>query len=132
MDGIEQHVDRKPAGFWLSVTDGIWSWKSYVETYFDNRKITLNNRFDFNVDLSNMIVLEDESDVADFTEIYGAVGYQDYTGRDVIYIDWALVAQDCDGVYVPRPTHFTRKFDWLHGWDVESVVTWRSETLKIA
>ena len=112
---------NKPQGFWMSIPEGPGSWHEFASGYLFRK--SLAHRHDFTVDMDNVLTLDNESDIADFSAIYG-------NGNSAYNIEWKRVAQDMDGVHIPNPNEYCERYTWLERWDVYSLVVWNSDSLK--
>lgn len=119
----------KPRGLWLSDEDD-FGWRAWCEAEaFRLEALRFATRFTLRPN-HQVRILRSRGDILRFTDDYGAPPpwpIESWTLRQGFYIDWALVAQDYQGLLI-TPYQWSMRLDqrcfWYYAWDCASGCVW--------
>lgn len=124
---------QKPHGLWLSDESANISWKSWCENE-EFRLNTFTYRTDFEVDLTNVLWLQSELDILNFTDEWADIRRERYNNREFTnyIIPWDRVGQQYNGILITPyiwECRFTIKTTWYNTWDCASGCFWNPNCL---
>lgn len=125
----EQSIHFKPRGFWFSVKgDDDWPTLCRSEDFWIER-----------LEVCHEVVLADGWDILHISTPQGLLDLTERFGEklhpniDRLYINWAKVAEEYDGIIID-PYQWGLRLDdrvfWYYSWDCSSGVIWNLEAIK--
>ena len=129
----KQYYRRKPRGFWLSVNEYHKNtWKQWCKSA-DFRIDSLKYVTKFKVDLTNVLVIENESDLNRLDNKYTLL----YEGGGHNRIDWDKVKKDYSGIFIDKyngkryDSNKWKETEYYYYWDCSSACIWDLNILTI-
>lgn len=117
----------KPNGLWLS-DESDYGWQAWTKDndFMHERWV---HKTEFEVDLSNLCILEDYDDIELFTKAYIPNGK---ISINKFYLNWPKVYEDYSGLLI-TPYVWSARLDfmWYYGWDCASACIWDLSVLKV-
>lgn len=128
IESREQLIDSdwpspKPIGFWVTI-DGEKCWRTFC-LQEDFRLSELENCYEISIDLSNILLINNNTDFDYFTRHYR--GSDRYRGK---MISWGEVAKEYKGVVISPFLWDRCHVTWYSGWDVASGCIWDTSAIK--
>lgn len=130
---VIEHMDYKqetfkPNGIWYQI-DG--SWESWVSIEMPDWLVENNNKYELDIDMSNVLVLDTLDKMYSFNTKYKVLD-----GERLLFesIDWNRLSLDYDGIEIPFYMYSLRMnadFHWYYSWDVASGCIWNTSIIKI-
>lgn len=117
----------KPNGFWISPSEGSDTWYDFCKAEEFNLD-GLRVKYDVEIDLTNVLVIDTLKKFDDFEESYGKQ-LCDITKTSKV--DWVSVCRKYSGILI-APYFWERRYrNWYYGWDCSSGCIWDTSILKL-
>lgn len=123
----------KPSGFWVSVEGNDDGWREWCQAEsFGLERLSHEHEVILD-DKANILYLKNAADIDEFHAKYKAPTFTSDKLRDRLYIDWARVAKDYQGIII-APYCYERRLDsnafWYYAWDCASGCIWDADAIK--
>lgn len=116
----------KPSGVWYGFG---MNWVEFVTKEIPVRR--KKYLYEFEVDTSNMIILNSVKDVTEFTKEY--ISEKEHWMSSLGLINWERVSEKYSGIELPTyhsSLRYKSGLHWYYPWDIASGCFWDSSVLK--
>ncbi len=132
---VKQDINWKPAGIYMAKNN---TWKNYIKKEIGENSNIYKYKVIFDNKL-NLCKLNNFKDVEYFVVKYGNKNDKNKTKNKYTLINWKLVAEDYDGIYITTKVLNTsnKKKDWITKhlfitmFDVETICVWNIKKIKL-
>jgi hypothetical protein len=111
----------KPKGLWYACG---FDWVEWCEG--ENFRLEgIKHKFVLDIDFSDILVLDNNEKILDFSKKYGSD-----TKHEYVMINWKKVSEDYSGLEIcPYSWGLRMKLMWYYGWDVASGCIWNKDVV---